>query len=430
MTSSQTLRRTVLASCLCCALAASAAAQERPDPSAIGNGPRALGMANAVTAVVDDITAIGWNPAGLTLLQRPEYGVVSRVLVMATGVAASTNQQTQSGYPRFFGDGEMSGALDVLEFGGVAVPFDVAGRRVAVGIAYRRFADQLRVGAFKVNRLETNGRYFSTTRYFNEDGIRAISPSVAVAITDRLRLGVTANLLGGNAKYVTDGPIGYSGQASNSRIRRTRLERDFAGLALEVGTMFQATERLRIGVHATLPHEQTFIFVDTTVAEQAVTRQSPLQLNVGVVRRMGPKSTLSADVRLAPWAAMEFTADADGSDIPARTGVRDAAGFHLGWERDVTNYDRKSTIRLGAFVRSTSFVSLDGQQVKAYGASIGQSWYYDAWSFDGGVLLGRSTKWLRSQATDTDVSLQNVDLLVSLGLRWHIGKVRPSAGTD
>ncbi|MBX3173018.1 MAG: hypothetical protein KF709_01270 [Gemmatimonadaceae bacterium] len=424
-----TLRHTALASSLCCALAAPAAAQERPDPSAIGNGPRALGMAQAVTAVVDDITAIGWNPAGLTFLERPEYGFVSRVMVMATGVTATTNRVTPSGFPRFTGDGELAGTLDALEFAGIAVPFQLAGRTVAVGVAYRRFAETPRVGAFKVNRLESNGRYFSTTRYFVEEGLRAISPTVAVALSDRLRLGVTANLLGGEEKYVVDGPIAFSGSEATRRVRRTLIDRDISGLALDVGAMFQATERLRIGVHATLPHDRQFTRVDST-GEIAATRQAPLQLNVGVARKMGTKSVLSADVHLAPWAAMDLTSDADGSDIPTRTGVGDATGVHVGWERDFTNYDRKSAIRLGAFVRRTSFVSFDDKQVSAYGATIGQSWYYDSWSFDGGVLLGRSTRWLRSQATDTDVSLQNTDLVVSLGLRWHIGKPRGSDGTN
>jgi hypothetical protein len=32
-----------------------AGAQERPDPTAIGNGPRAVGLSGAVTAVTEDI---------------------------------------------------------------------------------------------------------------------------------------------------------------------------------------------------------------------------------------------------------------------------------------------------------------------------------------------------------------------------------------
>lgn len=41
----------------------------------IGLGARALGMGGAQTAVADDVTALGWNPAGLSTLVKKEAGV-------------------------------------------------------------------------------------------------------------------------------------------------------------------------------------------------------------------------------------------------------------------------------------------------------------------------------------------------------------------
>lgn len=39
----------------------------------LGGGVRAAGMGNAMVAVVDDASAVYWNPAGLTQLKRPEF---------------------------------------------------------------------------------------------------------------------------------------------------------------------------------------------------------------------------------------------------------------------------------------------------------------------------------------------------------------------
>lgn len=396
-----------------------AVAQDRPDPSAIGNGPRALGMAHAVTAVTDDIASIGWNPAGLSFLDRPEFALVSRVLIMSTGASATTNQDTPSGFPNYGGDGEFAGAIDALEFGGFAMPFTVGNRTLAVGVAYRRFADSRRVGTFKVRRREANGRYFTTAQYFNEDGIRAISPTVALELSDRIRLGVTANILTGEAAYVTREPVSLTSSTAGVSRRVALEEREYSGLALEVGGMFQASEKLRIGLHATLPHDRRFTFVDT-VSTRALTRAAPLQLNLGVMRQMNERSLLSADLRLAPWSTVDVTEDDTGNLVPMNVGVQDATGLHLGYERDVTNEFRRSAIRLGAFARRTSFEDRAGRQVSAYGATIGQSWHWEAWSFEGGVLYGRSSKWLRSQSVQSDISLTNTDFIVSMGLKRRL----------
>ena len=65
-------------------LPALASAQERPDPTPIGNGPRALGLSFAVSALAEDVSAIGWNPAGLAHVRHTEGSFVSRFLLNTT----------------------------------------------------------------------------------------------------------------------------------------------------------------------------------------------------------------------------------------------------------------------------------------------------------------------------------------------------------
>jgi hypothetical protein len=392
------------------ALPLAAGAQERPDPTAIGNGPRAVGLSGAVTAVTDDIYSIGWNPAGLSFLERAEFAFVSRATVFTSGAQGTTNNPTPSGFPRYSAVGEFAGGLDPIEFAGLAVPFKIGERTVTAGVAYRWFSDALRLGNLRSRRREANGRYFATVQYFNEGGTRAISPSIATELTSRLRVGVTANILGGESVYRVQGPLTF---------RSELTERDHAGLAIETGAMFQVNDDLRIGAQVTLPHNRTMT-IDNDTTQRAATRAAPLQVAVGIAKRLNEKSVLSIDTRFAPWSGVEFTDDATGDEIPARVGVQDAASVHVGWERDISNEDRRSAIRLGTYLRSTTYEDIKGKRVGAAGISIGQSWYYEKITFEGGVQIGRSTRWTRSEdPATTTITLANTDFIVSLGLKRH-----------
>lgn len=390
------------------------AAQERPDPTAVGNGARALGMSNAVTAIVNDLSAIGWNPAGLSYIDRTEISAVARVMVLSTGAEASTNVVTATGFPSFSGDGEYAGALDPLEIGGIAIPFRIAQRRVTFGLAYRRFEASLRPGSFKVNRLESNGRYFSTTKYFNEGAVRSIAPAVGIQLNDRLRVGATVNILSGEQSYAVKGPLTFKSYVA---------QEDYSGIAPEVGLMYRWNETLQLGAQVTLPHDRKFT-IDNDTTAVAATLSAPIQVAVGLAKQLNAKATLTVDARYAPWSSASYTADASGNDLPTNVGTQDALGLAVGYERDVTNEDRRSSIRTGVFFRSTTFEDLNAKQVSAFGLSVGQSWYYEQYTVDLGAMLARSTKWTRSSTTQTTVSLSNQDVIVSLGLRRHFGTLR------
>lgn len=390
-------------------LAAPLLAQERPDPSAVGNGPVALSLGYATTAVVEDIHAIGWNPAGLALMERGELTIVTRAAINTTGATGTTNNPTPTGFPRYGASGEYSGSADLVEFVGAALPFSLAGRRITAAVAYRRFAESIGNGTFKTRTRLNNGRYFSSTKYFNEGGTFAVSPALGVELTSRIRLGVTANVLTGENAYKVVGPAPF---------RSALYEREIGGLAIQTGTIINVTEGFRVAAQVTLPHERTLL-LDNDTTQRAATRAAPMQVAVGIAKDLSSKSRLSADLRLAPWSTVAFTLDQSGDTIASRSGVNDATSFHLGWERDVSNDIRASTLRLGGFVGTTTFEDLNGKGVNHGGVSVGQSWLWDRVTLDAGVMLRIGSTWLRSTSPQSDVSLSNRDLIVSLGLKRH-----------
>ena len=51
-----------------------------PDWNFTGVGARVAGMGGAFIGVADDATAVSWNPAGLTQLDKPEASIAGRGL--------------------------------------------------------------------------------------------------------------------------------------------------------------------------------------------------------------------------------------------------------------------------------------------------------------------------------------------------------------
>ncbi len=99
--------------------------------SPIGAGARGVGMGGAFIAVADDGTAATFNPAGLAQLRRAELALV--------GVGSELSSTVQ-GSGLIQGDSSLAshGAID---FVGLAIPFDVSGRRLTFQLAYQRAVD-------------------------------------------------------------------------------------------------------------------------------------------------------------------------------------------------------------------------------------------------------------------------------------------------
>ncbi len=68
------MRRALAAALLSLALAASAPARASAAFADLGLGARGVGMGNAFVPIADDVYTLYYNPAGLALLDRPEFG--------------------------------------------------------------------------------------------------------------------------------------------------------------------------------------------------------------------------------------------------------------------------------------------------------------------------------------------------------------------
>ena len=383
----------------------------------MGNGPRALALGFATTATASDVTAIGWNPAGLTFVTHTEVAFAMRSALTRT-VADVSNPSAST--LRYKGIGEMMFGSELVEFVGIAVPFRIAGRPVTGGIAWRQFAAGARQGRYQTQIITTRGRYTMDATYTSVGGPRALSPSLAVAVTDKIRLGVTANFLSGAAIHREIGPrtftVAGTTLALDPPYRSVLHERGISGLAISAGALVEVSKTVRLGIHAVLPHERRMTLDNDTTRLRA-TLTAPMEVAAGVVKRIGERSRLSFDLRNAPWSASTFHEDLTGNPIVAEVGVANARSFHLGLERDIVGNPTWTAVRFGAFHRRASGRDFDGAGVSDIGLSIGEGRRFGRVALDYGLLFTRSSTWTRSERSDMRVRLTNNDFVLSAGLR-------------
>lgn len=418
------MRRAVRALLAACCVPAAAVAQERPDPGPVGNGPRALGLGYAVTALAEDVSAIGWNPAGLAHLRHREASFVSRFLVNATGV--STPPTDVASAVRYRGVREFAPAVDPLESFALALPFRVRGRTAAVALGWRRFAEGVRPGAFHTKIITVFGAYQATTEYQTVGGIRALSPSIAVSLTEELHLGVTANVLTGDIRYSVLPPRSYTFIADSvglvtgpDPVRRSWTEAGHRGLAVDLGVQWQVTPRLRLAGKVTPAYTQHATRISGTY-RAPITRHAPADVALGAAWWVGRAGRFAFDARYGGWSNRADDPMWDTSGTAIARG--DARSAHVAWEADLLRYRRAThTLRAGAFVRRTTASDLDGRPIDVLGLSVGESVRLGTlYTIESGLLFTRSSDWSRASPEPSRVSVRNRDWLLSVGVRRRL----------
>ena len=97
-----------------------------------GAGARAEGFGGAFIGLADDATAVTWNPAGLSQLERPEASIVTRFI--SDGISSKNNLD-----PTLNSD-ERQGHFSV-NFGSVSLPLKLGNSGVVAAIAFQRQLD-------------------------------------------------------------------------------------------------------------------------------------------------------------------------------------------------------------------------------------------------------------------------------------------------
>lgn len=176
----------------------------------LGSGARAAGMGEAYTAVVDDATALYWNPGALTRVKSGSASAMRRMLGLGTHYESLALAQNLSA---FGGSGALALGYQRLSFPAIGET-DPAG--FATGASIRPSDQALTAGyafpgvslfedyAFGLGVKHVRSRISSTAGTVAADA-GFLSPAYALDSDGlRARLGLTGRNLGGRLRYGQD----------------------------------------------------------------------------------------------------------------------------------------------------------------------------------------------------------------------------------
>jgi long-chain fatty acid transport protein len=252
-----------------------------------GVGSKAIAMGGAFIGQADDYSAVFWNPAGLTQMQKAGFSLfVTDVIPSGTytfsmyGIDAKTKSTM---YP--------SGSIAY---------FKPLNDKLIVGIAaYVPSGIGAKWNGEDLKLLTAGVPY----RWESFMGVITVSPAIAYKVSDQFSLGATLNLNYGMLKLWRPGVGQYN--------------EDLSGLAFgaTIGALFKPIDKLGIGLTLRTPTKVKFSG-EATMAGAALIGQSttsdadreatwPLWLGVGLSFKATDKLTLNADAQYTNWKKIQ-----------------------------------------------------------------------------------------------------------------------------
>jgi long-subunit fatty acid transport protein len=366
-----------------------------------GAGARAAGMGGAFIGVADDATAIVWNPAGLTQLERMEVSVVGRYLWETADYSDKTdpanNQSEKQQHP-------------VFNFGSFAIPFSIGHVKGVLAAAYQRQLDFY-------YQQNTAGASTDET-----GGADAFSPGVAVGIGSIFSVGVAANIWFGNDTYkftTSTDTTSYDGTAKGVNY--------LVGVLVDLNGLKKPIP-IKIGACVRTPFDLNFdyglefrppLFDQYPKLDASITRQMPLMIGIGASASPWENLTLSVDYEMRKYGdrqsitSIKSPAISDTTDMSASKS--DINQFRAGIEYLIVTrkgvfplragYQTVPTLLANYVYDPTSSQYKTGDQVSGNGFSLGTGFISNSFALD------LTYTWVRYEQTafkDGTTTLSNL----------------------
>jgi long-subunit fatty acid transport protein len=160
-------------------------------PNPVGSGGRAVAWGGAFIAVADDATAASWNPAGLIQLETPECSVVLSYLHRGESVRFAKFESDVETEVASHGD---------INYASLVWPFHIKSLNLVPSVNYQRLYEFDRKLDFTLTgtQLLAMGKeeFVEHARFEQVGALTTLTPALAVQITPKISLGVSANWWG------------------------------------------------------------------------------------------------------------------------------------------------------------------------------------------------------------------------------------------
>lgn len=299
-------------------LAGPAAAQnnvpvELTETDPFGMGARAMGMGKAYQAVSEDVSALHFNPAGLSQIRRPE---------LAVGVAHDGVDRTVEHVEKVSLDASNT-RLEQVAF---AYPVPTYRGSFVVGFGFHRYTD-LDQKYLKEGYLDPSTFFYERDRYVRDGAINAYSGAFGYDLSPNLSIGGSITYLDGNSTediftangIVSGGQLTYGSPGSpDDRLFRQEISReaDVTGYTGSVGILGYVNPQLRLGLVLDFPTRLTYEGFDKITLEdwEKIDKQTvafrdeitlPLSVSGGVAWGSGGL-LLAGDVRWTDYTQIDY----------------------------------------------------------------------------------------------------------------------------
>ncbi len=294
------------------------------NPNPVGSGARAMGMGNAFIAIADDATAASWNPAGLTLMTRPEMSLAVENI--------SFSEESHTAKP-------VTDHFNLADFNFASIVFrpnfgkKTDGRNTVFSINYFtlfRFDKSLDLSLNQSGEL-LGFPVIQTANYNldNEGSLSALTPALGVVVSDNVFLGLSLNIwnhhMTGNSTFrkteLTTGQRDFGGGvtlATNPLLDKNTYEVD-EGYSFVIGLQYQPSAPWSFGFvvkpdyDLKLDHKRIVIDSEGGIATKTLDQrlnaklEFPWIIGFGVVWEPSKdKWKISTDITWTQWSKYNF----------------------------------------------------------------------------------------------------------------------------
>ena len=334
------------------------------DFNTTGGGARARGMGGAFLGVANDVTAIFWNPAGISQIKKTEFTIEFK---------NSFNQWTLKEQAH---ESKSDHSYASINFVGLAYPFKFSQKNAAFAVAYQRLADLYLLEENQSNRYESRG------------GLDAITAALGINLNPQISLGLSVNLiLNGVDQTMLD--KAHSSWEENHT--------SFSGLNFNLGTIYHYRDKLNLGFVLRTPFDLTQREKITgayaiSLPEGKGRISMPLIFGLGSSYKATEKLTLALDFeskrystsdQVKPsWLYHQNLSLADQADTTYSLGWKDCNQFRLGAEYLKSTSLGIIPLRVGYRNEPRVYSDARGQQIVGNVFCLGSGLVLDKISFD------------------------------------------------
>ncbi len=294
-----------------------------------GMGAKAISMGGAFIAIADDYSAVFWNPAGLTQMDKANFSAFSSFIVPTgtyvyspAGIDIETTSKTFPAPALTY----YKPLSDKLVFGFTFYATSGAG-------AYWNGAD---LAPFNTG-FPVNTKAYT---WESQVGGLTVSPVIAYKVSDKFSLGATLN--------VTYGMLDMNRQANGFQYTESATG---IGFGATFGAMFKPSDKFSIGFTFKTPQKLTLKgdialeglsaavpipgLTDSVETTRDITW--PMWAGVGVAFKPTDKLTIAFDIQYTKWSTLdELPAETDdtmwNTALPFVGKLIEGATYELMWE--------------------------------------------------------------------------------------------------